>query len=229
MANYMVTDSELTSIADAIRTKGGTSEQLEFPDGFVDAVGAISGGGNDNEIPDGYQQVQYVELDGSCYAYVPLSLNASDIVNVSVTKKANSSNEEGFIGYPDEFEFYSSQSTSKVWPTSGSYDYKVTKVADMSKGSATTNTTFTLGGIFTSVGQLENIYIGVYNPNSYPFTGYFNGMSVLRIFNGVYTTYRKYVPVRRKSDDKAGIFEIKTSQFYPSVGNTEFVAGPDVT
>lgn len=43
MANYKVTDSELTSIANAIRTKGGTSAQLEFPDDFISAVGAISG------------------------------------------------------------------------------------------------------------------------------------------------------------------------------------------
>lgn len=42
MANYKVTDSELTSVANAIRTKGGTSAQLEFPDEFVSAIQAIS-------------------------------------------------------------------------------------------------------------------------------------------------------------------------------------------
>ena len=45
MANYLVTDTELTSVADAIRTKGGTSADLEFPSGFVTAIGNISGGG----------------------------------------------------------------------------------------------------------------------------------------------------------------------------------------
>ena len=44
MANYTVTDSELTSVASAIRTKGGTSASLSFPDGFVTAIGNISGG-----------------------------------------------------------------------------------------------------------------------------------------------------------------------------------------
>lgn len=40
-------NTDLTSIANAIRTKGGTSGQLAFPNGFVDAVEAIetSGGG----------------------------------------------------------------------------------------------------------------------------------------------------------------------------------------
>lgn len=38
-------DSDLTSVANAIRTKGGTSAQLAFPQGFVDAVEAIETGG----------------------------------------------------------------------------------------------------------------------------------------------------------------------------------------
>lgn len=56
MAEYKVVDAEkldvdLSSVADAIRTKGGTSESLEFPQGFVNAVGAIeSGGGGTEEI-----------------------------------------------------------------------------------------------------------------------------------------------------------------------------------
>ena len=38
-------DSDLTSIANAIRTKGGTSAQLAFPAGFIDAIDAIETGG----------------------------------------------------------------------------------------------------------------------------------------------------------------------------------------
>lgn len=37
-------DSDLTSIANAIRTKGGTSAQMAFPAGFVSAVQAIPTG-----------------------------------------------------------------------------------------------------------------------------------------------------------------------------------------
>lgn len=40
-------NSDLTSVANAIRTKGGTSAQLAFPAGFVSAIGDISGGGVD--------------------------------------------------------------------------------------------------------------------------------------------------------------------------------------
>lgn len=48
-------DADLTSVADAIRTKGGTSASFTFPQGFVDAVDAIQtgGGGIENALLDG--------------------------------------------------------------------------------------------------------------------------------------------------------------------------------
>jgi len=45
MATYLTNDTDLGAVADAIRTKGGTSADLVFPQGFVDAIEAISGGG----------------------------------------------------------------------------------------------------------------------------------------------------------------------------------------
>ena len=51
MANYVVSDTSLGSVADKIREKGGTSAPLEYPQGFIDAIDAISGGG-DEPIPD---------------------------------------------------------------------------------------------------------------------------------------------------------------------------------
>lgn len=47
MADYLTTDTELTSIANAIRTKGGTSAALTYPAGFVSAIQNITTGGND--------------------------------------------------------------------------------------------------------------------------------------------------------------------------------------
>ena len=45
-------DADLTSVANAIRTKGGTSASLAFPADFVSAIGAIptGGGGYDYDI-----------------------------------------------------------------------------------------------------------------------------------------------------------------------------------
>lgn len=54
MANYVVSDTSLTAVADAIRTKGDTAASLAFPSGFVSAINAIpTGGGGDYEIASG--------------------------------------------------------------------------------------------------------------------------------------------------------------------------------
>ena len=44
MTEYLVNDTDMTAVADAIRTKSGTSDALVFPDGFVSAVQAIQAG-----------------------------------------------------------------------------------------------------------------------------------------------------------------------------------------
>lgn len=41
MANYIVSDTDLTSVADAIRSKAGTSGTLVFPNGFTSAIADI--------------------------------------------------------------------------------------------------------------------------------------------------------------------------------------------
>lgn len=43
---YKVDGTDLNAVANAIRTKGSTSASLEFPDGFVAAIGNIAGGGS---------------------------------------------------------------------------------------------------------------------------------------------------------------------------------------
>lgn len=45
MAYRKVNDTSIASVADAIRAKGGTSDVLIFPDGFVSAISAIQTGG----------------------------------------------------------------------------------------------------------------------------------------------------------------------------------------
>lgn len=44
--DYLTNSNELKSVANAIRTKGGTSESLTYPSGFVSAIQAISTGTN---------------------------------------------------------------------------------------------------------------------------------------------------------------------------------------
>lgn len=67
-------DTDLTSVANAIRTKGGTSASLTFPSDFVSAINAISGGGGSHNLPTGYTEYDYIESTGTQYidtGYVP--------------------------------------------------------------------------------------------------------------------------------------------------------------
>lgn len=57
MANYVVSDTSMTSVADKIREKGGTSAPLEYPQGFIDAIDAISGGGDEPIPADGKTRI----------------------------------------------------------------------------------------------------------------------------------------------------------------------------
>lgn len=50
MTDYLTTDTELTSVANAIRTKGGTSAALEWPTEYVSAIDAIPTGGGSVEL-----------------------------------------------------------------------------------------------------------------------------------------------------------------------------------
>lgn len=45
MAEYLTNTTDLKAVADAIRTKAGSTAQLSFPDGFVSAVNGIQAGG----------------------------------------------------------------------------------------------------------------------------------------------------------------------------------------
>lgn len=77
MANYLATDTDLTSVANAIRTKGGTSAQMAFPAGFVSAVQAIPTG----TTPTGTKQIAITQ-NGTVTEDVAAYANAEITVNV---------------------------------------------------------------------------------------------------------------------------------------------------
>ena len=66
MSDYRVTDTELSAVADAIRTKGGTSGLLEWHTGFISAIGAISTAtlGTKNITANGTYAASSDSLDG---------------------------------------------------------------------------------------------------------------------------------------------------------------------
>ena len=73
MAYRKVNDTSLASVADAIRAKGGTSDALVFPEGFVSAISAIQtgGGGGGGAAPAAkWDDVTFIDYDGTVlYSY----------------------------------------------------------------------------------------------------------------------------------------------------------------
>ena len=63
MAEYLTNTTDLTSVANAIRTKGGTTDLLTYPDGFVTAIQAIqTGGGTKPGVPG---DITFYDYDGT--------------------------------------------------------------------------------------------------------------------------------------------------------------------
>lgn len=54
MAEYLVQGASLTTVADAIREKGGTTAPLSFPGGMAEAVRNIQSGGGGLSAVDVY-------------------------------------------------------------------------------------------------------------------------------------------------------------------------------
>ena len=83
MAEYLVQDTSLTAVADAIREKGGTTAPLSFPDGMAKAVREIPSGGTDISLGltaatvDQTIKVKAVDTDGK-----PTAWEAVDMAEV---------------------------------------------------------------------------------------------------------------------------------------------------
>lgn len=70
MAYRKVNDNSLASVDNAIRSKGGTSDALVFPDGFVSAISAIKTGGGGSASSAKWNDVTFIDYDGSIlYSY----------------------------------------------------------------------------------------------------------------------------------------------------------------
>lgn len=88
MAIKKVNDASLTSVADAIREKGGTTANLYFPDGFVDAIEAIPTGGDtfaDLYLKSPPTLFEYENLDATTinnYAFAQSYIRSVNMPNV---------------------------------------------------------------------------------------------------------------------------------------------------
>lgn len=122
--NYKVSGTDLTSVADAIRTKGGTSESLSFPDGFVTAIGNIPTGGEPTLITksitaNGTYSAEDDDADGysSVTVAVPSKIITGTFTGTTTGAAFDISIPYSGSGYPITILVYPSDGTRKTTST----------------------------------------------------------------------------------------------------------------
>ena len=101
MANYIATDTELTAVANKIRSKTGSTASLEWPDGFVSGINSISGGGSPTletvtktYTPTESQQTETIEpgqgYDGIGEVDVTVGAISDSYVGTGITRRSSS-------------------------------------------------------------------------------------------------------------------------------------------
>lgn len=107
-------DSDLTSVANAIRTKGGTSAQLAFPNGFVSAIGDIPTGGTlitktitengtysaEDDDADGYSEVTVNVSGGGGISIDDIATNTAPSGAITLGSGVTTIKNYAFTGKP---------------------------------------------------------------------------------------------------------------------------------
>ena len=131
-------DSKLTQVADAIRTKGNTSADLQFPSGFISAIQAIQTGtelqiivsvtsGATVTATKGSKVVSGTSVNGTCTLVVP----EAGTWTVKATLNGQTSGEES-VTFTDSYDV----TLAFVSPTLNDNDWaKIREVSDNGEGA----------------------------------------------------------------------------------------------
>lgn len=116
-------DADLTSVANAIRTKGGTSASLAFPSGFVSAIADIpSGGGGWTEITAASSASNAM----TCFILLFPNATIGNMCYAQITNKAQSSYVNNqFIAMLQYHDSNSSYTVAGIRWRSNAYNYFV--------------------------------------------------------------------------------------------------------
>lgn len=138
MAEYLTNTTDLTKVAAAIRAKGGTSDSLVYPDGFVTAIQAIQTGtelqiivsvtsGATVTATKGSKVVSGTSVDGTCTLTVP----EAGIWSVKATLNGETSNTKS-VTFTDSYDV----TLAFLSPTLNDNDWaKIREVSDRGEGA----------------------------------------------------------------------------------------------
>ena len=87
MAEYLTNTTDLTKVASAIREKGGTSDPLVYPDGFVTAIQAIKSAPTTPYMEAEYEQVPVTDYESASYIKKAKLYNHTRIAALEFTQQ----------------------------------------------------------------------------------------------------------------------------------------------
>ncbi len=239
MSTYLVDSADLTSVADAIRTKGGTSAQLEFPDGFVDAIDDIETGGGGQALPEGFYELQHIVCQNGAYletSYVPVQYDEVRVAftvyqwKAPVISAGNGAYQLIVLPYD-----------AGVGNTIYARYFSSGNAVALAAGGIRLNDGYTLfvnkDGQFQLTGATSGADVAPYegDVNSVLYVGkrsgsgvFFQGEigKVLITNNGL--AKLSLIPAMRKSDSMVGFYDLVQNTFLTSSGSTQFRPGPIV-
>lgn len=195
-------------------------------------------------IPPEYQQVEYLQGQGYQYILLPRTAQQGDkvFVDFALAHQANGEywncvcNDGGFgaleamNGTSLRYVYYSDTDTP-----SGSYNVNYYDRHTATLSSFNSTITYILDDVqkfhyTTNRGYRQNPYYSLFG--SYQLNRMYS-ISSNRIYNyKVYDVNDNVVydvyPVKRKSDNVLGMFDIINNQFYTNRGSGQFIAGPNI-
>lgn len=160
MSKYLVTDSQLEDIANAIRAKSGGSSQLAFPTEFVSEIGNISTGA---PLPSGVTKISggtfTFTSNTALTAQIPHDLGAVPKAVIVWTSDSNS----------NDTLFHSGALVACQIDTSGNTYYAM---RNFSYKSSASSADASYGYLFTSLSDvLSNTYFSFNNGSRYYLAG----------------------------------------------------------
>ena len=150
MPKYIVEGSDLTSVANTIRTKGGTSGSLSFPNGWSSAINAISGGGLEYEEGTWTPAEDVAEawiLFSDTHTTAPLFYEIVDTGNYDATLNTNYS-----ITFASYFGESIKVTASSFYYGIANYRYRLSSATAMSGNTSLITSDIGLTDLATSTG-----------------------------------------------------------------------------
>ncbi len=235
MSKAIVSESKLTALADAIRTRFGVGGELTL-DEMAETVMP--------SLPDTYQQVDYIQSSGTQYidTGVPITadlrmvleranVNTNDCIEGAIYNRntpfsifswANNGATNGCFGSLVG-------SDSSAWLSSGVPIDTNKHTVDLASGSQKLDGT----EYGTRTIQPNSLTIGLFgwhtqtSTNPSWTTGFSARVYSAKFWQGV-NMIRNLIPCYRKSDSVIGLYDLINGQFYTNAGSGAFTKGADI-